>query len=117
MNVVERRRDAGQAGLFAATGVRPGVSDEEAKPQCFRPLDFILEGRDRLAIQVVAGGREVDELRIVSRQEFELRRLCGFPERVDLIIGQRLGGPLVRVLREQLNGATLQSDGGFDRLV
>src|SRR5262249_50623416 len=103
VNLVQRRDYTGQARLLAAAGMRAGVHDEVAQSQRLGAFQFRREGIDRLAVQLVLGGREVDEVRVVGGRQLQPRVRKRLTERTDFLVGKQLRFPLCRVLGEDLD--------------
>ena len=100
--LVEAPSDPVEARLLAVAPVRAGVEDEERDAVRVAPPDLVDERLDGPGADDGVGRREVDEVGRVRDEGSETRIGRGAPERGRLGRDDRLAGPLVRVLREDL---------------
>src|SRR5208337_3984702 len=107
MNFVERLGQARQARFLAAVHVRSGMGHQIAEAESLRANQLDNERLDRAAAQYVIGGSEVDEIGVVRHRQAQARLPPGSSKEPDVLVGQFLGGPLIRTFREQLHGRTL----------
>ncbi len=102
MNVIQRCDNPLQSRLGTRRNIRPGVHHHANQFECLSPFQFVLEGVNRLLPQIIIGAGQIDQITVMSHR---LSHPSLFQTRlkiVQILRRQRLGIPLVVVLREEL---------------
>ena len=103
MNVVQRLNDPLQPGFRSRRHIRPWMHDHTNQPKRFRPLQLMLESLNRLLPQDVIRTGEINQIAVMSDRLRDPSLLQTDFKIIQILARQRLGGPLIVVLRKQLH--------------
>jgi len=95
---------------------RAGMNDDAEQAQRLGAIDLVDEGCDRLLAQRRECRGEIDQVAGVRDHGCDSRLLDALPESLDFAAVQGLTKPLIRVLREDLQGLASVDDRALDGL-
>ena len=109
--------DQREPRLLALPDVRAGVDAEVRDAERVAASDLVEKRRLGLREQLGLGRAQVDEVRRMTHGRLQVARLLRVGAEVgDVVLVQRLGGPLALVAREHLNRFATEFESGGDRV-
>ena len=117
MGFVEPEGDPLESCFFRTRSKRPRVGDDVRDAEHLSPLQFNDKRVDRFLPKLVVGAGQVDQVRVVRDRVRDAMLVECRSKLGDVVVGDRLGPPLVVVLGEKLHAIAARLVGSVDRLV